>query len=262
MMSKDRRRKCEEAALRGPAVAEGGAREGENGKTVGGGGGRSGLGLNLGVAAAAAGEGTAIEENDDDDFDDYDGAYGDDDDDNDDDDDDNGGNGGGGGVDYDLFVDEFGNAFEGQMFIDKFGSAFDSKMFSDEFRDAFDGVYKDVLFDDDMGAGDDATGHHDSACFYPGDHETNDGLSPAEAILRARRNARMFAEFGCRGQVYGEGDDDWPEPWASVDYAATVEEQVVLLESLGAFVTPPGWSGRLGTGRLAKLADASEVRRR
>ena len=57
-------------------------------------------------------------------------------------------------------------------------------------------------------------------------------------------------------------DDDWPPPWAGVDYAGSVEEQVVFLEGLGAFVTPPGWEGKLGTGDLARAAGAAEVRRR
>ncbi|CAM9525505.1 unnamed protein product [Scytosiphon promiscuus] len=284
-MSRDRRRKCGEAFRGTVAEAAGGAagaREGATGETVeGSGGGRSGLRMKLGVAAAAGraggGEGTSVgdgRESDDDDFDEFEeyGGYGDDDDDDDDD--------RAGGVDYELFVDEFGNAFDGEIFIDEFGNAFDSEMFSDEFRNAFDGVYEGALFDDDVrAAGEGQARHSDGACDFGGEEGGGKPLPSAEASLRRRSNAKSFDKFG-RGEQANDGDrgdhcsgcsgsssrgrsnNGWPEPWASVDYGGTVEEQVVFLESLGAFVTPPGWGGRLGTGRLAKLADASEVRRR
>ena len=60
----------------------------------------------------------------------------------------------------------------------------------------------------------------------------------------------------------GPGGSDWPPPWAGVDYAQTVEEQVVFLGGLGTFVTPPGWGGRPGTGKMAREADGASVRRR
>lgn len=127
------------------------------------------------------------------------------------------------------------------------------------FGDAFDGIYDDV-YDDDMVDGD------EREFFFS--HRGDGQQQPQEEGEGGRRRSAGFSdddgwsEGRERSEDGGRSDADWPSPLASVDYAETVEEQVVFLESLGAFVQPPGWGGRLGTGRLARLADAAEVRRR
>lgn len=82
-----------------------------------------------------------------------------------------------------------------------------------------------------------------------------------------QQHERGPGEDSCSGHGDEHGNthsgvDDWPPPWAGVEYGDSVEEQVVLLEGLGAFVTPPGWEGRLGTGELGRAADPAEIRRR
>ncbi|CAM9911034.1 unnamed protein product, partial [Ectocarpus sp. 13 AM-2016] len=150
-----------------------------------------------------------------------------------------------------LFVDEYGRVFDGEVFVDEFGEGFDGELYVDDFGDTFDGVYEGVLYDDDDVEGDGGGVYY----FRNGEMPLGDDGGFADDYY--------FQEHydgddrGC-----GRSSGDWPRPWAGVDYAETVEEQVVFLESLGAFVQPPGWGGRLGSGRLAMLADASEMRRR
>lgn len=101
-----------------------------------------------------------------------------------------------------------------------------------------------------------------------GDGCGSEGVHPStRQQQQQQQQERHQGEYSCsahgdeRGNTHS-GVDDWPPPWAGVEYGDSVEEQVVLLEGLGAFVTPPGWEGRLGTGELARAADPAEVRRR
>lgn len=103
-----------------------------------------------------------------------------------------------------------------------------------------------------------------NSCF-----DSDGGCCGSEGVHPSTRqqHERHQGEDSCNthGDEHGNTHssvDDWPPPWAGVEYGDSVEEQVVLLEGLGAFVTPPGWGGRLGTGELGRAADPAEVRRR
>ena len=97
-----------------------------------------------------------------------------------------------------------------------------------------------------------------------GAEEEREAEEEEEDIMFLSETPEAPADYsGMRsGRRHDPGGSDWPPPWAGVDYAQTVEEQVVFLEGLGSFVTPPGWGGRLGTGKMARAANGANVRRR